>query len=157
MRWFLLAALLVGCGEQSVAGGVGTGGSSAGSSGQAGADGGGSGGTTGTGGTAATAGAGGVDAGLSCYIPANQVSGTDPMAVINQANGDPRCQNQTIPVQIINGVYYDSSWTLMSYSSSPVLAPGMCSVAFTYTRKISGICGVGGMESLYVTFLVPGI
>lgn len=158
MRWLLLVALIAGCSDESPAGGVGTGGSSAGGSGQAGTAGGGSGGTGGTMATSGTGGSG-FDAGLSCAIPMDQVSGTDTQAVINRANGDVHCTNQTITVPIVNGTYYDTSWTLTNYSSSPVLAPGMCSVAFSYTRKVNAsTCGVPqGTESLYVTFLVPGI
>lgn len=105
-----------------------------------------------TGGTGGTI----VDAGLSCAIPADQVSGTS-MAVRSTNNSDQLhnidCRSSMLTVQIIQGTYYDSTWTLSHYAASPSATAGYCDVSFEFTRTTTAC----GSEFLEAPLTIPGI
>lgn len=151
----ILALALIGCGEQSSAGGIdvdgGTGaGGTTGSAGTTGAA-----GTTGTAGSMGTGGA----AAPSCpYAPAD-VSSASVDAVFTtragDASSDTRCHRQQLKIQIIGGEYAaDSSWSRTGYNANFAdVAMTTCALAFTFTRDDS-ICG---QERIAATVTLPAL
>lgn len=158
MRWLLLAAFLVGCGEQSTAIGVGLGGSGgSGGSGQAG--------------TTGTAGDVGMDAGsekrvcddmctncrATCTIAQDQVSTSAQVDGRISGSSSASCLPRTEPVSVMNGILSDSDWSQTGFSigstGSFIGCPNLCDVSLSYKRTTTK-CGT---ETLTVSFSIPGI
>jgi hypothetical protein len=161
MRWALLLLVLAGCSESSEAGPPVDGpGGSVGTAGTGSA--GGSGGSAGMGVDASPADAGKEAAPevapevsqTSCLIPVEMISGVGPAIYTSFKPTGTSCPTMMENVQIINGVYYDTTWTLTNYMSYPSdTSQGQCSAVFTFT-KTSTKCG---NETLRATLTVPAV
>jgi len=155
MRWIALALLFASCSDPSLAGSVND--AVGGAGGSVGA-----GGTAGEGIDAAAQDTGSQEAAVeaaqevpapSCLIPASMVSGTGAGIWTSLKPGSAtQCPTMTINVQIINGVYYNTGWTMTNYMIYPAdNSPGQCTAVFTYSA-MSTQCGT---ETLRVTLMIP--